>query len=385
LAPENWQEAGFGLYIHWPFCQSKCPYCDFNSHVSTTIDQKDWEKSYLKEIDRVAAETKGRVLSSIFFGGGTPSLMDPRLVDSILNKISAQWSYANDVEITLEANPSSVEAAKFASFAQSGVNRVSLGIQALNEPDLKRLGRLHTVDEATDALGVASKLFPRWSFDLIYARQSQTLTEWEAELKRALMFGAEHMSLYQLTIEPQTAFGARWREGKLKGLPEESLSADMYHLTQQIMSDAKLRSYEVSNHSAVGQESRHNMIYWKCGDYLGIGPGAHGRLTLNDQRYATQTFLQPTRWLTEVLENGSGESSRENLSSEDNATEYVLMSLRTNEGLDLDRAERLGVSIKDNKIKYLRDLEMISIQRDTISVPAEKRVLLNSVIEQLLT
>ncbi|MCY4179927.1 MAG: radical SAM family heme chaperone HemW, partial [Litoreibacter sp.] len=286
MTPEPWREAGFGLYIHWPYCQAKCPYCDFNSHVVAKIDQGQWATAYLAELDRTALETEGRVLDTVFFGGGTPSLMDPKLIDQITDRIRRNWSLANNFEATMEANPSSVEADRFAAYRLAGIDRVSLGIQALNDPDLKALGRLHSVSEARTALDIAKSTFDRVSFDLIYARQNQTPGEWRAELTQALTFGTDHLSLYQLTIEDGTAFGDRFAIGKLCGLPDEDHAADMYEITQELTEAAGLPAYEVSNHARPSQESRHHLIYWRGGDYIGIGPGAQGRLTLSNKRVA---------------------------------------------------------------------------------------------------
>ena len=294
---EDWREGGFGLYLHWPFCAAKCPYCDFNSHVAASIDQDRWAAAYLAEIGRLADETPGRVLNSIYFGGGTPSLMRADVVAAILNRAADRWTLANDVEITLEANPGSVEADRFAGYAAAGVNRVSLGVQALNDDDLRRLGRIHSADEALRALDVARATFGRVSFDLIYARQDQTLPDWQAELARALAMGPDHLSLYQLTIEPGTAFYARHQAGGLRGLPDEDLGADLYALTQEMTAAAGLPAYEVSNHAGPGGESRHNLIYWRAGDWGGLGPGAHGRLTLGGSRWATEAPLAPGAWL----------------------------------------------------------------------------------------
>ncbi len=260
ISDQDWQNGGFGLYIHWPFCQAKCPYCDFNSHVSQKIDQKQWLNAYLAELDRVGAETSGRVLNSVFFGGGTPSLMDPDVVAAILDKIRKLWPAANDLEVTLEANPGSVEAAKFADYRFGGVSRVSMGVQALNDRDLKRLGRIHSVDEAKAAFEIARTTFDRVSFDLIYARQDQTLDAWKSELREALSMAIDHLSLYQLTIETGTAFGDRYAKGKLRGLPEDDLAADMYQVTGDICAEAGLEGYEVSNYAKLGSESRHNQI-----------------------------------------------------------------------------------------------------------------------------
>ena len=274
---EDWRHGGFGLYIHWPFCEAKCPYCDFNSHVSRRIDQSQWCKAYLRELDRVGALTQGRVLDSVYFGGGTPSLMAPETVRAILDHVQRTWPMRNDPEITLEANPSSVEVGRFRAFSEAGVNRVSLGVQALNDTDLNRLGRLHTVQEARQAFDIARNQFDRVSFDLIYARQDQSLTAWSQELTEALSMAVDHLSMYQLTIEQGTAFGDRYSRGRLTGLPDDDVSADMYEVTQEVCEKAGLPAYEVSNHARPGSASRHNMIYWQYGDYIGIGPGAHGR------------------------------------------------------------------------------------------------------------
>ncbi len=376
---------GFGLYIHWPFCQAKCPYCDFNSHVVKSIDQDRWARAYLSELDRVAEDTSDRILGTVFFGGGTPSLMDPKIVDQIMDRIRANWSLANDFEATMEANPSSVEASRFQAYRAAGVDRVSLGIQALNDTDLKALGRLHSADEAKAALDIAGSTFDRVSFDLIYARQNQSLTDWEVELTKALSYGTTHMSLYQLTIEDGTAFGERFKAGKLRDLPDDDLAADMFELTQTMMNDAGMPAYEVSNHAKPGQESRHNLIYWRGGDYLGIGPGAHGRITDHRTRYGTETPLAPSVWLTAVEESGSGQSVKTPITPDEAETEYVMMSLRTSEGIDLGRLSPALIESISFKINSLVDVGLI-IQTDTrISAPAEKRVLLNAILKELLT
>ena len=385
LTAEPWRVGGFGLYIHWPFCQAKCPYCDFNSHVVKSIDQDRWARAYLSELDRVAADTSDRILGTVFFGGGTPSLMDPKIVDQIMDRIRANWSLANDFEATMEANPSSVEASRFQAYRAAGVDRVSLGIQALNDADLKALGRLHSADEAKAALDIAGSTFDRVSFDLIYARQSQSLSDWEVELTKALSYGTTHMSLYQLTIEDGTAFGERFKAGKLRDLPDDDLAADMFELTQTMMNDAGMPAYEVSNHAKPGQESRHNLIYWRGGDYLGIGPGAHGRITDNGTRYGTETPLAPSVWLTAVEDSGSGQSVKTPITPDEAETEYVMMSLRTSEGTDLARLSPALIESISFKINNLKDAGLI-IQTDTrISVPAEKRVLLNAILKELLT
>lgn len=381
---EDWQNGGFGLYLHWPFCQSKCPYCDFNSHVAATIDQNRWKAAYLAEIDRLATETPGRVLQSVFFGGGTPSLMDPDLVDAILTRVRAKWPQTNDWEVTLEANPGSVEAGRFGGYADAGVTRISMGIQALNDTDLRKLGRMHSAAEARTAFDVARKVFDRVSFDLIYARQDQSLAAWAKELRDALSMAVDHLSLYQLTIEDGTAFGDRFAKGGLKGLPDEDVSADMYDLTQDICGAAGLPAYEVSNHAAPGMESRHNLIYWRGGDYVGIGPGAHGRLTLNGMRWATEAPRLPGEWLSRVEGGQAGEKPRQAVPGAERALEYLMMGMRLTEGIDLARYHALASSPIDfNKINGLIDLNMIRETDVGIAPTAKGRLILNAVIREL--
>lgn len=381
---EDWQNGGFGLYIHWPFCQSKCPYCDFNSHVAESIDQTRWVRAYSSEIQRYAAQTGPRVLNTIFFGGGTPSLMAPETVDAILTEVRKNWPLANDLEVTLEANPGSVEAGRFQGYAQAGVNRISMGIQALKDSDLKRLGRLHSVNEARQAFDIARNNFDRVSFDLIYARQDQTVSDWSAELSEALSMAVDHLSLYQLTIEDGTAFGDRYNAGKLRGLPEDDDAADMYLATQEICDQAGMSAYEVSNHAQKGQESRHNLIYWRYGDYVGIGPGAHGRLTLDGQRFATETHRSPDLWLA-ASERGSGETLRSQLSAEDQAVEYLMMSLRLSEGSDIGRYQSLsGSEINADKLGYLIELGLIEVIDQNLKATTSGRPVLNGILRELL-
>ena len=381
---DDWRNGGFGLYLHWPFCQSKCPYCDFNSHVAATIDQDRWKRAYLAEIDRLAGETRGRVLQSVFFGGGTPSLMDPDLVSAILDKIRSSWPQTNDWEVTLEANPGSVEAGRFRAYADAGVNRISMGIQALRDDDLRRLGRLHSVAEAKAAFDVARNAFDRVSFDLIYARQDQSLTAWATELREALSMAVDHLSLYQLTIEDGTAFGDRFAKGGLKGMPDEELSADMYDLTQEICDAAGLPAYEVSNHAAPGMESRHNLIYWRGGDYLGIGPGAHGRLTLGGLRWATEAPRAPGAWLQRVEASQPGEARRDKVPDVERALEYLLMGLRLTEGIDLSRYNQIaGEPINSNRINYLLEVKMLARTETGVATTAKGRLVLNAVIREL--
>nr|WP_255553754.1 radical SAM family heme chaperone HemW [Maritimibacter sp. DP1N21-5] len=381
---EDWRHGGFGLYIHWPFCAAKCPYCDFNSHVSATINQEDWLRAYLSELDRVASDTPDRILNSVYFGGGTPSLMEPGLVGAILETALAHWTPANDIEITLEANPSSVEAARFVGYRDAGVNRVSMGFQALNDRDLKALGRLHNVEQALGALDVARSTFDRVNFDLIYARQDQSLDDWRAELSRAISFEPDHLSLYQLTIEDGTAFGDRFSRGKLRGLPDEDLAADMYFLTQEITTAAGLPAYEVSNHARLGQESRHNLIYWMGGDYAGIGPGAHGRITRNGLRHETWTELGPAKWL-QMVETGSGSAGETALSRKDHASEYLMMSLRTTRGTDFARYESiLGKPLDSKEIATLKENGLVREEQGHLIATPGGRAVLNAVITALL-
>ncbi|MDU8927983.1 radical SAM family heme chaperone HemW [Alisedimentitalea sp. MJ-SS2] len=380
---EDWEQGGFGIYVHWPFCASKCPYCDFNSHVAAEIDESRWVRAYLSEIDRYADEVSGRVVNSVFFGGGTPSLMAPETVSAILERIHERWPQANNVEVTLEANPTSVEAGRFRGYGQAGVNRLSMGIQALNNHDLRALGRLHTVEEGLAAFETARQFFDRVSFDLIYARQDQSLKEWQAELRRALDLAVDHLSLYQLTIEPGTAFGDRYDAGKLRGLPEDDLAGDMYEATQEICDTAGLEAYEVSNHAKTGSESRHNLIYWRYGDYIGIGPGAHGRLTVGGQKFATETALSPNEWLN-AADAGNGEALRRALSGAEQAEEYLMMGLRITQGIDLKRFSISSGRVLDaEKLSHLAEIGMVDITPNNLRVTPSGRMVLNAVIKEL--
>lgn len=382
----RWQTSGFGLYVHWPFCQSKCPYCDFNSHVASAVNQDEWQRAYLSEIDRMADELSGRTLRSIFFGGGTPSLMPPALVAAIIERATTRWTPANDIEITLEANPTSVEISRFKGFRAAGVNRVSVGIQALNDDDLKRLGRMHDVNMALKSIEIAHNTFDRVSFDLIYARQNQTLKAWESELSFALSLATSHLSLYQLTIEDGTVFSARHKAGLLHGLPHEDLSADLYLTTQELCGAAGLPAYEVSNHAKPGFESQHNLIYWKNGDYAGIGPGAHGRLTFSSQRrVATTCEYMPDAWLTKVNQTGSGEIMRDMLSLSSWAEEYVLMGIRLASGLsETEYRTVFGKEFDAQTLNELTDAGLLIRSHESIRATPQGRLLLNKVIEALL-
>ena len=380
---EDWQAGGLALYVHWPFCASKCPYCDFNSHVVASIDQRAWLSAYKAEIARIAAETPGRVLRSIFFGGGTPSLMAPEVVEGVIGAARAGWGFANDIEITLEANPGSVERDRFAAYADAGVGRLSMGVQALNDADLRRLGRLHSVAEARAAFDVVRACFGRVSFDLIYARQDQTREAWARELREALSMAVDHLSLYQLTIEDGTAFGARAAAGGLRGLPDDDLAADMYLETQDICAALGMPAYEVSNHAPPGSESRHNLIYWRQGDWVGIGPGAHGRLTLGGMRWATECPRAPGAWL-DAVRQGRGELPRTAVPVSEQATEYLLMSMRLTEGMDMDRYARLaGGALDSAQIAELEDLGLAELQGKRLRATDAGRPVLNAILRAL--
>ena len=288
----DWRAGGFGVYVHWPFCAAKCPYCDFNSHVRREIDQARWRRALVGAIETTARAVPGRVVDTVFFGGGTPSLMPPETVAAVLEAISSGWTLAEGAEVTLEANPTSVEAGRFRGYRDAGVNRLSMGVQALDDADLRALGRMHTVAEAVQAFDVARDIFARVSFDMIYARQRQSLDGWRRELGRALDMAIDHLSLYQLTIESGTRFGDLLARGRLPGLPETELAADMYRMTQDLCARAGMPAYEISNHARPGAESRHNLVYWRYGDYAGIGPGAHGRLTRGPDRWAIEHISQ---------------------------------------------------------------------------------------------
>jgi putative oxygen-independent coproporphyrinogen III oxidase len=331
-------EAGFGVYVHWPFCLSKCPYCDFNSHVrAAPVDEERFVAAFKAEIAHRAALAPGRVVSSIFFGGGTPSLMKPKTVEAILEAIGQAWKMGPNPEITLEANPTSVEAERFRGYRAAGINRVSLGVQALNDRDLKALGRLHSVEEAMKAVDIATSTFDRASFDLIYARPGQTPQDWKAELTEALRRAPEHLSLYQLTIEPDTMFERLFQAGRLQ-VPDTEVSRALWDVTQEATQLAGMPAYEISNHARPGAESRHNLTYWRYGEYAGVGPGAHGRLVVNGRgRVAHATEKHPEMWLTVVEADGHGLVEDELLSPAEQGDEYLLMGLRLTEGIDPDR------------------------------------------------
>ncbi len=393
----DWHGAGFGLYIHWPFCLAKCPYCDFNSHVSRVVDHGAWRKALVAEMRHMRALTGPRTLDTVFFGGGTPSLMEPATVAALIEEADGLWGLAGGAEITLEANPTSVEAGKFRDYAAAGVNRLSLGVQALDDADLKALGRMHSVAEAEAALDVARAAFARVSFDLIYARMGQTVAAWEAELARALamaqtgaLTGAvDHFSLYQLTIEPGTRFGELYDLGRLQ-VPADETAAEMYELTQAMTAAAGLPAYEVSNHAGPGAESRHNLVYWRYGDYAGIGPGAHGRLTLpnggaDGRRLATVTARAPGDWLAAVGAQGHAVVENTAVNRQDQATEYMLMAMRLAEGADLARYRRLsGAPVDAARIAGLAGDGLVRLAHDRLAATARGRIVLNRVLAELL-
>ena len=366
-------EQTFGVYIHWPFCLSKCPYCDFNSHVRRVpIDEARFVRAFTTEIVATAARAPDRVVSTIFFGGGTPSLMQPATVAAILEAVAAHWRMAPDIEITLEANPTSVEAGRFRGYRQAGVNRVSLGVQALNDRALAELGRLHTAREALAAVGIARSAFERVSFDLIYARPQQTPQDWGNELKAALAEAGEHLSLYQLTIEPDTPFAALHAAGKLK-TPDDDLSRALYDTTLDVCAAHGLHAYEISNHARPGAECRHNLVYWRGQEYAGIGPGAHGRLDIGGIRYATATEKRPEAWLARVESEGHGLVTDEPLTREEMADEFLLMGLRLAEGIDPVRYAALaGRALDPARIATLHEhglVETTAEGRLRVSLP----------------
>ncbi len=377
---EDWRAAGFGVYVHWPFCLAKCPYCDFNSHVSANVDQDLWRAALVAEVRAARALTGPRPVDTIFFGGGTPSLMPAETVTAVIEAIDAEWGMARGAEVTLEANPTSVEAARFNGYATAGVNRVSMGVQALNDPDLKALGRMHSAAEARAAFDVARSVFSRVSFDLIYARQGQTLKAWETELAEALTMAIDHLSLYQLTIEQGTRFGDLAERGRLRDLPGDDLSADMYGATQAITTAAGMPAYEVSNHARAGAKSRHNQIYWRYGDYAGVGPGAHGRLTMDGARWGTTTPRDPSAWLT-----SAGRFEWEAVANADAAAEQLMMGLRLVEGVDCARYERLaGASLDAVAISELAADGFLTVEGDQIAATAKGRPVLNALLRRLL-
>ncbi len=375
----------FGVYVHWPFCAAKCPYCDFNSHVHRgPFDEDGFVAAYEREIASTAALVPGRVVQSIFFGGGTPSLMSPVAVERIIDAIARHWTVERNAEITLEANPTSVEVDRFRGYRTAGVNRVSLGVQSLRPGPLAELGRRHTVDEAVAAVRIAQSVFDRSSFDLIYARPGQTLEDWEDELKEGLWLARGHVSLYQLTIEQGTRYFDLHQAGKQK-MPDEDLAADFYELTQELTAEAGMPAYEISNHAVPGQESRHNLLYWRYGEYAGIGAGAHGRVIVEGARTATSTERQPEGWLARVEAQGSGTVERTPLSLAEQADEMLLMGLRLGEGFDLARLEAVsGLAPRPEAIGELIDLGLLEwCGPARVRAAPQGRFILNEIVLRL--
>ena len=380
------EQDSIGVYIHWPFCLSKCPYCDFNSHIALEpIDHDGFRQALLAELSHMAALAPKRQVGSIFFGGGTPSLMPVQTVAALLDHIAALWTLQADVEITLEANPTSVEAGKFKALRQAGVNRVSLGVQALSSSALRALGRTHSVEEAEAAIAIAQAHFDRMSFDLIYARPKQSLTAWRQELKQGLDLAAGHLSLYQLTIEPGTPF-ARWHAAGRLVLPDEDQAAAFYELTQELCEAVGMPAYEISNHAIRGEEARHNLNYWRYGEYVGVGPGAHGRLNLNGARVALATYRDPAAWLEQVRQYGHGLVSRNPITPSQQIEERLLMGLRLIEGIDLAPLAQLGWRPADDVLQMLTSAELLQYDSENSRLRATRRgrLVLNSVIAELV-
>jgi putative oxygen-independent coproporphyrinogen III oxidase len=373
------------LYIHWPFCLAKCPYCDFNSHVRDSVDHAAWQAALLAEMRREHELAGGEKLESIFFGGGTPSLMPPALVGALLRVAEALWGFAEGIEITLEGNPSSIEAANYAALASAGINRVSLGLQSLDDAALRFLGRLHDADEGLRALDVAQRNFARVSFDLIYALPGQSAAQWQAELARALAFGTGHLSLYQLTIEPGTRFETMVRQRQFEPLGEDA-SADLFALTRELTAAAGLPAYEVSNHARPGQESRHNLTYWRYHDYAGIGPGAHGRR----HGMATVRHKKPENWLTAVEAKGDGIAEERPLSAAEQASEALMMGLRLTEGVDLaDLRVRFGFDVSEmvvgKKVNFYKRKGMVGLDRAELWITEAGMPLLDGLLGELIS
>ena len=377
-------EEPFGVYVHWPFCRAKCPYCDFNSHVRHGgVDDARFLAAYLSELEHFAALAPQRRVTSIFFGGGTPSLMQPRVVEAIIDTIATHWGIEPDAEITLEANPTSVEAERFAGYASAGVNRLSLGVQALDDASLKALGRQHSAQEALAALALAKRHFERVSFDLIYAREGQSARAWADELQQALGFAADHLSLYQLTIEEGTPFAARHEAGTLH-IPNGARARALYLLTQELCEAAGLPAYEVSNHARPGAESRHNLLYWRGHDYAGIGPGAHSRITASGTKRALSAIKSPEGWRAEVEARGHGLANDDALSAEEAADEYLLMGLRLSEGIDLARLAAIDGRVLDEaRLTALETEGLLKRQGDRLAATPSGRLVLNRLILEL--
>ncbi len=378
-------DPGFGIYLHWPFCAAKCPYCDFNSHVRhMAVDQARFAQAFVRELETMRERTGPREVSSIFWGGGTPSLMHPDTVGTVLDAAAKLWHVPDGIEVTLEANPASADAGRFAGYRAAGVNRLSLGVQALNDRDLKFLGRLHTVEEALSAIRLARKTFPRLSFDLIYARPGQTPEAWGSELREAIGHAVDHLSLYQLTIEEGTPFHGLHARKKF-AIPDDEAGAALYRTTQEITAAHGLPAYEISNHAAPGAESRHNLIYWRYGEYVGVGPGAHGRFIEGGQRVVTIGEKNPERWLELVARRGDGIVDGETLSHAEQADELLLMGLRLKEGIDLVRYERLaGRPLSSSVVSNLQGEGLVApVGNSGLRATPAGMMVLNSLVAEL--
>ena len=373
------------IYFHWPFCESKCPYCDFNSHVRQAIEQQDWLLGYKRNIQKWFAKFKKPVIETIYFGGGTPSLMDPSVVSDLISNIYKYHSVSENIEVSLEANPSSVEIKKFKDYASAGINRISIGVQSFVDKDLKLLGRLHSAKEAISAIKTSLSIFDNVNFDLIYGRQYQELKDWEQELQFALSLGSQHLSLYQLTIENDTAFSMLFKKGKLKGLPTERLSRKFFLTTEELCTLSGLKHYEVSNYSLEGYECKHNLNYWRCGNFLGIGPGAHGRYQVNMNRYSYENIVNPETWLKKAI-NGNLPTNKETIiSNMDHYEEYVIMGLRLREGISLKKVRKIfGIDFDKDKLNNLIVLGFVEIYNDRLKVLPKGRILLNQIVKELL-
>lgn len=384
----------FGIYVHWPFCAAKCPYCDFNSHVRDHIDHAAWREAYIKEIQHYAALTPGRVVTSVFFGGGTPSLMEPETVAAVLAEIKKCWACDPEMEVTLEANPTSVEAAKFKGFRAGGVNRVSIGVQSLRDEDLSFLGRKHNRSEALQAIELAQECFPRFSFDLMYARPKQSVKDWVQELEEAVKLSVGHLSLYQLTIEEGTPFHTQFARGDFM-MPSEDLGGEFYEITQSVLEGFGLPAYEISNHAKPGQESRHNLTYWRYTDYVGIGPGAHGRLTLDtdnvaeSRKVATRGHRAPEIWMERVMADGHGGHAHEVVTPEQRWMEALMMGMRLREGVPFSRLEQeaglpLDQILNPRKLQALAEEGLITLPGDSIKPTSAGMQRLNGLLGYLL-
>ncbi len=378
----------FAIYIHWPFCKKKCPYCDFNSHVRDDINHEKWADAYIQEIDYIAQKTKDRLVTSIFFGGGTPSLMKAKTVERIIDHIQKTWRVANNIEITLEANPTSIEAKKFEDFKSAGINRVSIGVQSLRNKDLKFLGRDHSAKEAIQAVDLANNIFDRVSFDLMYARPEQTIQSWEEELEEALQHVKDHLSLYQLTIERGTLFYTQHARGDFR-IPEPDQAGDFFEITQQILGAKNMPAYEISNHALEGQESIHNLAYWHYADYIGIGPGAHGRLTLNRQKFATRNHRAPEVWLDKVFQKGHGYHNFEMITVDEAFSEMMMMGMRLKQGIAIQNIEDLTAKnwqevLRMDKLETLENEGFLILSKTHIKPTLEGMQRLNSLLSFLL-